>query len=322
MKKVFNIIKIFISCTLILLIIKRIDFFKIADLLKRVDLKIVAFSFFFIVLMQFLQVLRWGILLRCKDIRVSFKSLVSLQFFGVFFNTILPTSIGGDIFKIWRFKTKFGRGAEGLASIFLGRVMGVLSLLTFFIFVIAFNFKYLQRFNLLLPLSVVLILGIFFIIFWKNFLRLKITKKALKMFNLETKVREFQKSFLEYKNHRFSLFSCFLISFAVLFLAIGYNFLVARSLNLDVAFQSFLIFIPIIFLLTLLPFTINGWGIREGAYVFFFMQAGLTREEALAIDIVVIFLALLLCLPGGFIYLKENIKELFARDGNLLRVKR
>ena len=192
--------------------------------------------------------------------------------------------------------------------------MGVLSLLSFFVFVIIFNFKYIQALevNLLLPLLLILILGGLFIICWKSILRFKIIKKILKIFNLENKVLEFQKSFSEYKTHHFSLFISFFISLAVLFLTVGYAFLVAKALSLEVTFQSFLIFIPIIFLLTLLPFTINGWGIREGAFIFFFTQTGMAKEEALAIDIIIIFLILLLSLPGGIIYLKENIKGLFS----------
>ena len=314
MGKVSNIIKIFISCILILLVINTVDLFEIIELLKKVNLKIIIFSSFLILLVQYLLALRWRILLRCKRIGVPFKTLVGLQFLGFFFSTVLPTSIGGDIFKIWRFKKIFGKGTEALASIFAGRVIGVVSLLSFFVFVILFNFKYIQSLevNLLPPLLLILILGVFFIVFWKSFLRLKIVKKILKIFKLESKVPEFQKSFSEYKTCHFSLVSSFLISFVILFLTIGYNFLVARSLSLEVSFQSFLIFIPLIFLLTLLPFTINGWGIREGAYIFFFMQAGMAKEEALAIDIIIIFLSLLLCLPGGFIYLKENITGLFS----------
>ena len=314
MKKIFNIIKIFISCALIVLIIKRIDFLKIIDLLKKVNIGIVIFALFFIILGQCLLALRWRILLTCKNIKIPFKSLIGLQFLGLFFSTVLPTTVGGDIFKIWRFKRDFGRGTEGLTSIFVGRIIGVLSLLSFFAFIIVFNFKYIQGFkvNLLLPLLLILILGSLFIISWKSLLRFKITKNILKVFNLGDKVTGFEKSFSEYKTHHLPLFNSFLLSLAVLFSTIGYNFLAAKALSLEVTFQSFLIFIPIIFLLTLLPFTINGWGIREGAYIFFFTQAGLMKEEALAIDIMPLFLILLLSLPGGFIYLKENITGLFG----------
>jgi uncharacterized protein (TIRG00374 family) len=313
MRKVFNTIKIFISCAIIFLIIKRIDLFEISGLLKRVNIKTVVVPFVFLVLIQLLLALRWRILLGCKNIKIPFKSLLFLQFLGLFFNAVLPTTVGGDIFKIWRFKKKFGKGKDAFASIFAGRVIGIAALIGFFIFIIIFNFKYIQslEFNLLPPLLSILMLCIFFVIFWKSFLRLKIIKKVLRAFNLEDKALEFQKSFSEYKVHPFSLFISFLISFTVLFLTIGYNFLIAGALSLDVTFQSFLIFIPIIFLLTLLPFTVNGWGIREGAYIFFFAQAGLTKEQALTIDIIAVFLGMLLSLPGGFIYLKENIKGIF-----------
>lgn len=316
MKRILDLMKTFISCILIFLILRMIDPFKMIGLLKKANMGMVIFSLLFIVLAQYLLALRWNILLRCKNIRVPFNSLVALQFLGIFFTTVLPTTVGGDIFKIWRFKKRFGRGGEALTSVFVGRVMGILSLLIFFAFVVAFNFRYIQglKASLLLPLVSILILGILFIIFWKGFLKLKIVKRVLKLFNLEGKVSGFQKSFSEYKVHHFSLVNSLLISFIVLFLTIGYNFLAAKSLNLEVTFQSFLIFIPIIFLLTLLPFTINGWGIREGAFIFFFMQAGLTKEEALAIDILAIFLTLLLSLLGGFIYLKGNIKEVFLSD--------
>jgi hypothetical protein len=59
-------------------------------------------------------------------------------------------------------------------------------------------------------------------------------------------------------------------------------------LNINVPIQTLFIIVPLIYFTEALPISINGFGVREGAFVFFFLQINHTKEEALALSLLVI----------------------------------
>jgi hypothetical protein len=64
--------------------------------------------------------------------------------------------------------------------------------------------------------------------------------------------------------------------------------------------------IPLIYLTEALPISINGWGIREGAFVFFFVKAGYSSVEALSVGLLVITMRYIFSiLTGGILFFKE-----------------
>ncbi|MCK4822914.1 flippase-like domain-containing protein, partial [bacterium] len=64
----------------------------------------------------------------------------------------------------------------------------------------------------------------------------------------------------------------------------------------------FFLFVPIISVLTMLPISLNGIGIREGAFVFFFTKVGISSAQALSMSILTYTIVLLASLIGGLIY--------------------
>ncbi len=60
------------------------------------------------------------------------------------------------------------------------------------------------------------------------------------------------------------------------------------GLGIEVAFSKLLVIIPLIYLTEMLPISINGLGVRESAFVYFFGLIGNSREEGLALSLLVI----------------------------------
>jgi uncharacterized membrane protein YbhN (UPF0104 family) len=80
------------------------------------------------------------------------------------------------------------------------------------------------------------------------------------------------------------------------------QYLIARALGVDVPFAVFPLFVPIISLVNLLPFTFNGLGLREGLYVFLFVPVGVSPEEAIAMSLAFYFLRFATGIVGGLAY--------------------
>ena len=87
-------------------------------------------------------------------------------------------------------------------------------------------------------------------------------------------------------------------SLLVVFTYIGIYFLAARALQIDTATLVLLPLIPLVLLSMLVPFTVSGWGIREGAAAALWAMMGLPPAEGVAISVTYGLLILVSSLPG------------------------
>ena len=80
------------------------------------------------------------------------------------------------------------------------------------------------------------------------------------------------------------------------------NYGAASGLGLDVPIAAFFFLIPFTTLITMIPISLNGFGLREAAYVFAFSSIGIPEEAALALSIVPALCMIGTSLIGGIIY--------------------
>jgi len=87
------------------------------------------------------------------------------------------------------------------------------------------------------------------------------------------------------------------------------NKIYCLALGIEIPITYLFMVIPLIYLTEALPISINGLGVREGAFVFFFAQKGISNEEALAAGILVISVRYVFAmLIGGTLFLLEVIR--------------
>ena len=101
------------------------------------------------------------------------------------------------------------------------------------------------------------------------------------------------------------------LSLIIQFLFIGIIFLLSKSLSLNIAFSVLIVIVPIIFVVSMFP-SVNGLGIREGAYVYFLGDM-VGRGNTFAISLLFFSLTLLLSLMGGLVYVWVNKNGYFKK---------
>src|SRR5204863_9287088 len=94
--------------------------------------------------------------------------------------------------------------------------------------------------------------------------------------------------------------------FTLLWIAV--NYLVATGLGQRIALGYFLLYVPIISTLLLLPISLNGLGVREGAYILLFASAGISSAAAASMSLA--FWAITVCagLVGGALYALQGAR--------------
>ena len=69
--------------------------------------------------------LRWWLLLRGQSVFIGLWMAVKLHFLGLFYNNIMPSSIGGDLLRAWYVAKHTDRKLQAVLSVFVDRVLGL-----------------------------------------------------------------------------------------------------------------------------------------------------------------------------------------------------
>jgi hypothetical protein len=89
-------------------------------------------------------------------------------------------------------------------------------------------------------------------------------------------------------------------------LAMTAFFILGRDMGLDYPLSVYLVLVPPVVLLIILPVSLAGWGIREGALVGFFLLIGADKARVVSFSLLYGVTALVASLPGLFVYLNQK----------------
>ena len=98
------------------------------------------------------------------------------------------------------------------------------------------------------------------------------------------------------------LLGALLISFANQLLVITVSWIMAIGLRLHVSPLWFLVFVPVITLISMIPISLNGMGLREFAFMSLFGAIGVAPESCVALGLISSIVILLSSIPGGIVY--------------------
>jgi uncharacterized membrane protein YbhN (UPF0104 family) len=93
------------------------------------------------------------------------------------------------------------------------------------------------------------------------------------------------------------------LSFVFHLFQLSLQVLLAHALSLSVPFWYLMLFIPLVHLLSALPLSFGGAGVREGGYVVFLALIGIGKNEAVAFGLLWTALVFGAGLVGGLVLL-------------------
>lgn len=257
---------------------------------------------------QFTCVARWHLLVP-QHPALTWPFLANSFWVGSFFNTILPTTVGGDVIRSYDLIKATGQWREPLASVLMDRLLGITGLMLFALTAwIAFP-----------PARQDPVLRTGFIWLWTVILTAfgvlgsrRVLRAALKPFGriglgqLESHVKQFQESLLNYRHRPKILLETLGISLGGHAMTIGMFVAVAHALRLVIPVFYLFLIVPIVFTISLVPISLNGWGIREGAMILLLGRIGVGREEALSLSLICAVIPVLSGAIGGILFLARR----------------
>lgn len=320
-EKVLTVLKIIISLALIAYLFYKIDLSAALRLMAQADPLYISLALLLYLGAITTGGLKWYILLRAQGIHIPFLSLLGYTFVGVFFNNFLPANVGGDVMRGWGLARQTERAAEAAVSVVVDRIVGFIAFMSAAALTAAVAVYLTGRADLLKILlaaliALTLIAGGFALLLsrrvWALFGRLF----ALSFLAPLAPLYERLSGALSAYRHSYGvLAAAFCISLLTLILSNFVNYLIAEALGGGIPLLYIFLFNPLIAFVLLVPISIGGLGVGQGAYVVFFGLAGVPEHLALSVSLAMQVIIYISSLPGGVLWWRGRVEP--CRKGPL-----
>ena len=295
-------IKAAVSIALLACLLYLTDVHDMLSRLKVLSPAFVLFAWAYYAFCQGLSAYRWQLFLSVKDIRVPLKTLFNLYMIGMFLNNVIPGAVGGDVFKAYGLYQRTQRGDYAVTSVFLERFAGLVGLGAISIAALVFSFNRVHSPMVLAAVwgAALFLVAVITVIWSSTVFRVmgglvdRVLPKAA-----GEKVKALYEAMHSYKKHKQVLLAAFGISVVIQTLFAVYYSLTAQALGIGISVYYFLLFLPIVALVSMLPISIGGLGVREAAMVALFSQVGVASADVLSISLTVFVVNGVLSLWGA-----------------------
>lgn len=302
-------IKIAVSIVLFSLIFSKLSIKEAYANFSEFNFWFAPLIFLFLILNYLVSSVRWKKLLifeNCDDIKISY--LTSLYFMGAFFNNFMPTSIGGDVFKVVKLGNKINSKSHAFSATFMERFTGMIALvlvsylgltktLDFWISLLPQNIS--SNHTLVLLFEFLLFFG-FWVVALCAYIALKIFSKKI------SKLKKIHDSLMLYKGNNNVLIWALITSFIVQLLGIFAQYYIFSALGVALPIFYALFIFPMITLASFFIPSLNGVGVQDALYVQLFSIVGIPAEVSVSASIIYHLFRLGVSLIGGLLYATEK----------------
>ncbi len=258
---------------------------------------------------------RLKILMSGQKIFLPLKDALYLTFIGYFFNNFFPTAIGGDIAKAYYASKKTNNKAASYAAILADRLVGLLSCLSIAIIGIIFIGRDFGNNRIMWAVAMMFVLSIALFLFVLN-RKIDLGLTAVKKKGVLNKIKEkFLKLYAAinfYKHDRPLLVKSYLLAVFMQACTIVSIYFFVLCIGGGIHLLKLFLIIPLVWAVSMLP-SLNGLGVREGAFVYF-LKGDLGAESAFSISILWLGVIIIYSVIGGILHLAYPLKPQVKGD--------
>lgn len=248
---------------------------------------------------------RWQVLCRPRSLRAGYPYLVGLYFVGMFFNQVLPTSVGGDVVRAYQLGRSEGDGAAAFASIFAERYAGLVTLVVFAAVAVPLNhrFRAMPEVWLLLALaSGGVAIGSWLVFDPRIRKKLQAWVGPGRLDRAFEKAARAQAAIGAYRHHPGSILQALLLSAVFYLVAVLLTWAGCMTFGAVVPLGTLATAVPLMLLLFLLPISIGGLGLHEWAYTAVLSLVGVPIAVGLSVGLLYRARSVIFALLGGALY--------------------
>jgi uncharacterized membrane protein YbhN (UPF0104 family) len=247
-----------------------------------------------------LSALRWQRVLAALDAPAPLPTLTSHYFAGLFVSNFLPSTIGGDVLRVARLSAANGSRPTSFASIVIERLSGwvVLPVITLIGLGVNPHLRALGTASHVaegISVGTLVLLGGVLV----TAAHPKIGGRLGHNEGWRRFIASVHLGLARFKERPAAAVEVLAAGFAYQLTVVAAAFLAAKSMGLPVGWTAMLAFMPAVAIVQVLPITIGGLGVREGAFVLFLHPLGVVTHNAVALGVVVYGVNLVASLAGA-----------------------
>ena len=293
----------------------------LAAIFLQMNLGVFAVTLSIFVISQVMLASRWWLLLRTQSVFIGFGAAVRLLFLGLFYNNFMPGSVGGDLLRAWYVTKHTDKRFEAALSVFVDRVIGLLSTLIIAAFfywlflrgqacVIAFggqsgSLKFFAEHEWGILWVAVILAAVFGVLLSFKQGRMLLTRawsyiriRSLSIF------QKLKNALTIYCRNPLAILAVFGLTFFLQILAITGFWFLGVNLGITASIKYYYVFFTLTWVLGSLPISIGGAVVVEGSLAYLFIHfAGVQAEAALALALCQRMVWMIASLPGAAIHL-------------------
>jgi hypothetical protein len=292
-------IKFIFSFIFLWIAFRVVDFHAIAQIILHADRHFIVLAIILQMGSTFLAAYRWSLIMKALHFHQSYLFYLASYFKGAFFNQALPGSIGGDAIRGLELGSLGYSKKQAFFGIFIDRIVGLVGLLILNLGANLISSDILPPwlFHLVNTICFGGILGFVSLILLRKIKWLhtyRITRVFSDLSNHFRKVYATKKTIIVQIG----------LSIIIHFLSVLAFYELACAVGMNLPLTLFLVAVPPVFLLTIIPISLAGWGVRESAMVGIFLLIGGSKEMILSVSLLYGIMLIIASFPGLWIWLR------------------
>ncbi len=257
---------------------------------------------------------RWQRLLEARAIHDRLSWLVRAYFVAYTAGQLLPTAVGGDAVRIYETVRRHpGRGGQVAGSVLLERALGGAATLALAAvgFLLAIG-RYPVGPYLWIEGAFVLATLVLAVALFSRRVRPLLAKTVplLRLLRVDRPIRAAYEGIHAYRDHPGLLLGVFTLTLAVQAVRVLAIWFAGRAVGVDLPPRPYYVMGPLLFLVLLVPFSINGIAVRESFFVSFLGRLGVNADQAFATGFLFFVVTLCLSVPGAVLLGWQSLRGL------------
>ena len=298
-------LKICVSLFLLYYVFQKVGWQDLWKALKQADVYYLSLYICLGLFMTLVSAMKWSVLAKPHGIRASLPRMFWLYMVGYLFNNILPTSVGGDLIRVYELGKVDGKTREAMASVFMERVTGFTTLVLFGLLAVCLDQRYIRDERLLVLLAVIVMGYVAIVVVAFNRRLLSIVAARVRINSVKravTELQRYQEAIDMYKGHRLGII--YAIGYSIVFYAscVMMVYVGCLAFGVHVPVVKLLSAVPIMLILFMMPISIGGIGLKEWAYYFVLGMIGVSSAVGLGLALLDRGRTVAFGLLGGAVY--------------------
>ena len=305
-----SVLKAAVSVALLWVLFSRVDVARLWSVARHASAPWLALALALYLCMVLTSAWRWGLLLEAQGLKFPFRTLTGSFLVATFFNNFLPSNIGGDVIRIA--DTAPAAGSKTLATtvVLIDRGIGLLGL----VLMAAIGASAGRRLGdgaggglgagmLWAGFGVATMIATPALLMPHGLARLLQPLRVLHPEWVDERIDRLTGALARFREAPAALAGCFAGAVLVQTLLVTFYLAIAHSMRIPVGFTELAVIVPVSFIVQMIPVSMNGFGVREATFGFYFTRLGLPLESALLVSFMGAALIMVFSLSGGVTYM-------------------